>query len=156
MKKLLEKKSLLFLKYSSAIFKTASFIYILIALISCDSIDSKFCVINKTGKDACVYLTNDSSLNNAKIYFSEYGKIDKQIRDYCFIKSNDSTQFSVMGDWDARLNHRFNDDRMIFIFLIDSIQLKTESLDKHPQTVIRKFEIAQKTLIDYNWHFEIK
>lgn len=29
-------------------------------------------------------------------------------------------------------------------------------LDKHPQTIIRKFEIAQKTLIDNNWRFEIK
>jgi hypothetical protein len=45
---------------------------------------------------------------------------------------------------------------MIFIFSVDSIQLKTEMLDKHPQTVIRKFEIAQKTLIDNNWRFEIK
>lgn len=61
-----------------------------------------------------------------------------------------------MDDWDSPSNYRFNDDRMIFIFSVDSIQLKTEMLDKHPQTVIRKFEIAQKTLIDNNWRFEIK
>jgi len=127
-----------------------------IALVSCDRIDSRFCVVNKTDKNVCVYLTKDSSTNNAKLYFSEYGKVDKQLRQYYFIKLNDSTHFSVMGDWDSRSNYRFNDNRMIFIFSVDSIQLKTGMLDKHPQTVIRKFEIAQKTLIDNNWRFEIK
>lgn len=127
-----------------------------IALVSCDRIDPRFCIVNKTDKNVCVYLTKDSSTNNAKLYFSEYGKVDKQLRQYYFIKSNDSTHFAVMGDWDSPSNYRFNDDGMIFIFSVDSIQLKTEMLEKHPQTVIRKFEIAQNTLIDNNWHFEIK
>lgn len=127
-----------------------------IALVSCDRIDSRFCIVNKTDKNVCVYLTKDSSTNNAKLYFSEYGKVDKQLRQYYFIKSNDSTHFAVMGDWGSPSNYRFNDDRMIFIFSVDSIQLKTEMLEKHSQTVIRKFEIAQNTLIDNNWHFDIK
>ncbi len=127
-----------------------------IALVSCDRIDSRFCIVNKTDKNVCVYLTKDSSTNNAKLYFSEYGKVDKLLRQYYFIKSNDSTHFAVMGDWGSPSNYRFNDDRMIFIFSVDSIQLKTEMLEKHSQTVIRKFEIAQNTLIDNNWHFDIK
>ncbi|WP_286895091.1 MULTISPECIES: hypothetical protein [Sphingobacterium] len=127
-----------------------------IEISTCDRIDSRLSVINKTDKDICVYLTKDSSTNNAKIYFSEYGKVDKQLRQYYFIKPNDSTHFSVMDDWDSPSNYRFNDDSMIFVFSVDSIQLKTEMLDKHPQTIIRKFEIAQKTLIDNNWRFEIK
>lgn len=55
-------------------------------LISCDDVDSRFCVVNKTDKNVCVYLTKDSSTNNAKLYFSEYGKVDKQLRQYYFIK----------------------------------------------------------------------
>ncbi|MDR2274447.1 MAG: hypothetical protein LBF27_26300, partial [Sphingobacterium sp.] len=50
-----------------------------IALVSCDRIDSRFCIVNKTDKNVCVYLTKDSSTNNAKLYFSEYGKVDKQL-----------------------------------------------------------------------------
>jgi len=123
-------------------------------LISCDDVDSKFCVLNRTNQNIYAYLTTDSSSEEARAFFIDNGKPNQKLRIYKEIKQHDSVCFSIIGNWNQISN--FDRDGNIFIFSVDSIEYDREQLKANSPQLITRYQITRNKLSQQAWHFEIK
>jgi hypothetical protein len=123
-------------------------------LISCDDVDSKFCVLNRTNQYIYAYLTTDSSSEEARAFFIDNGRPNQKLRIYKAIKQHDSVCFPIIGNWNQISN--FNGDGDIFIFSVDSIEYDKEQLKANSYHFIKKYQITRNKLNQQGWRFEIK
>lgn len=123
-------------------------------LISCDDVDSKFCILNRTNQNIYTYLTTDSSSEEARAFFIDNGKPNQKLRIYKAIKQHDSVCFSIIGNWNQFSN--FDRDGNIFIFSVDSIEYDKEQFKANSSQLIKRYQITRNKLNQQDWRFEIK
>ncbi|WP_394677427.1 hypothetical protein [uncultured Sphingobacterium sp.] len=122
-------------------------------LISCDDVDSRFCVLNRTNQNIYAYLTTDSSSEEARAFFIDNGKPNQKLRIYKAIKQHDSVCFSIIGNWNQISN--FDRDGNIFIFSVDSIEYDKEQLKANSSQLIKRYQITRKKLNQQGWRLLI-
>lgn len=124
----------------------------LVLYCSCDPVDRKFTVANKTNKVVSFYFTIDSTGQLARDYYSSF--YDKTAsgfirKEFAYIKGNDSGNISTLGDWDTDSSQFYNG--IAYIYVIDSLDIGKDSSTLEYKQLIRRYHVSICGMKSNNW-----
>lgn len=140
-------------------FLTFLTIFLVFFIISCDSTDSRFVIVNKTNRPL-FYTTSAYDTIEGRSPFQKFIEISNNdtiwIESDYFIKPFGEKKKMVMSDWEETIRNNFGGHIRVFIFDADTVQKYNWEDIKVNNKYFKKYEYTVDELNKINWKTEVK
>lgn len=127
-------------------------------LVACDSLDTKFVIINNTASTKSYYFSEDSTSNSAIKFYSELfyttpknGNITKR---FDYLKPYSKRDIGMLGAWEDHLNEQFVDSTA-YIYVIDSSDIGKKPEIMQRDNLVSRYRVTSKYMTENNWKLTI-
>ena len=128
-------------------------------LVSCDPVDNKLVLYNKSQETVSYFFSADSTDETAVRFYSDKFYItpeNKKInKEYDYIRSGVKKNLLMIGSWDNYLTKQFKNGTA-FLYVIDSIDIGKNRDTLKDTKFIRKYEMSIVYMKENNWQFAIQ